>query len=400
MAGPFLTRDTEVLAGIESTYGVDPTLAGTDAFAHKVLSSGYPFKRVISRFDRDQDRSPGGADIITTHKGREHSEWNIDCDVVPSGNAATPTLPDIHPFLLGLFGSHAIGTAHTTTDTGSAGTSIVLAAGGGNASGIPTGGGCLIACDVSTAAGVEVRYVVSRSTDTLTIDRAFTTDPAAGRAVYVGTTYTLLQSAQKSLRIAGYMGAGNNVRYAAPGCIVQKGTLSMSAASDTPVAGLAFSGMGKAVVAHTLSRPTMTTAGVPLIPTTSKVWIGASALAKAVSMELSLTNTLALRQNDLSSLEPTGVKGTEKGSRYDHMFKLDCILESGTVEGYYSGHPTLTAYDVIVQLGVAPGAMVAWRMRNWIPDVPQGDIEGEVALNMAGRCYGSVGDDSVVLTVF
>ena len=400
MAGPFLTRDTELLFKTESTWGTDPTLAGTDALAHKVVA-GFGFNRVVARFDRDQDRAPGVADILSTHKGREHSTWDLECDVVPSGNASTPTAPDIDPVLYSLFGSRATATAHTTTTAGSAGTSIVLTGGGGAASGIPTGGGVLIACDVSAAVGVEVRFVVSRSTDTLTIDRAFTTDPASGRAVYVGTTYTLLQTATVSSYIKGFMGAGNNMRYAVPGAITQSGTLSINGASDTPVAGWSFSGLGAAITTHSLSRPTMTTAGVPLIPTASKVWIGSSAAAKIVNAELALKNILDLRMNDLGSLMPTGVKRTGNSSRYDHTMKLDILLEDGgAIEGYYSGSANLTAYDVIVQLGVAPGAMLAWRARNWIPDAPLGDVDNEVAINAAGRCYGTAGDDSVVLTVF
>jgi hypothetical protein len=399
MAGPFLSRDTELLIKAESAWGTDPTPAGTDAFVHKVLA-GFGFTKVIARFDRDKDRSPLVADVLTAHKGREHSTFQVDCDVVPSGNASTPTAPDIDPLLYSLFGAHSTLTAHTTTAAGSAGTSIVLTTGGGAASGIPVGGGCLIACDVSTAVGVEVRYVVSRTTDTLTIDRAFTTDPAAGRAVYVGTTYTLTQTATISAYIKAYMGGGDNARYAVPGAIVQSGVLSINGAQDTPVAGFSFSGLGSAVTTHTLTRPTMTTAGVPLIPTASKVWIGASAAAKIVNAELAVKNILDLRMNDIGSLAPVGVKRTANGSRYDNQMKLDILLESGTIEGYYTNNASLTAYDVIVQLGVAPGAMVAWRCRNWIPDTPLGDVDGEVAINAAGRCYGSSGDDSVVLTVF
>ncbi len=60
MAGPFLTRDSELLVKVESAWGTDPTLAGTDAFAHKVLA-GFGFGRVQARFDRDKDRAPAVA---------------------------------------------------------------------------------------------------------------------------------------------------------------------------------------------------------------------------------------------------------------------------------------------------------------------------------------------------
>lgn len=397
-----LTRDTTLLAGLESTWGVDPVLSGADAFDHKVLT-GVGFERNIARYNRTDDRSPAVADILSTQRGRESTAVEVAADLVPSGNSITPTAPDIDPFFHALFGARSTLTAHTTTDAGSAGTSLVLAPGGGAASGIPTGGGCLIACDVSALVGVEVRYVVSRTVDTVTLNRAFTSDPAAGRAVYVGTTYRLDQAATNSLWLSAFSGAGNYLRYAVPGTVIQSGGITINGAQDTPVVGVTFSGMGAAAVAHTLDYPTLVTSGLPLIPQTSKIWISGDGSARVVNATLNITNTLELRMNAINSITAVGVKRTANGGRYAHTMGLDIIYEpsgGAVVRDMYLNHPLLQAYDVIVQLGTMPGDMAAWYCPHWVPDVPAGSTDGEMSFNSTGPCYGVVGDDSVFLTIF
>lgn len=389
---PFLLRDYELAAKIESAYGTDPTIAAADFFKH---TTQLAFERVQSRYDRDQDRDKDQADVITTHRGRESSTWKMGCDLIPSGAAITPTPPDVDPFMVGMFGNSHTGSAHTTTDTGSTGVTLNLTTGGGAASGIPTGGGVLIACDVSSVVGVEVRFVVSRAGDVVTLDRAFTADPATGRAVYVGTTYQLTEANSKTLRIQEWLD-GNNFRHAIPGAAVQNMTLDSNWAQDNPVAKLSFEGVGGAITTHSTSRPTPTTAGVPLIPTEGKVWVG-STLVRPVNIQLKMNNGLENRANTSASLVPTGVKRTANNSRYNHTQQLDLLLETGAIEGYFDNASSLTAYDVIVQLGVSVGSIVAWRTRKFIPDAKTQDTDGEVGLSLMGRCYGSSGDDSVYL---
>ena len=53
---------------------------------------------------------------------------------------------------------------------------------------------------------------------------------------------------------------------------------------------------------------------------------------------------------------------------------------------------------MLVQLGVSPGSIVAWRTPKFIPDAEVGDIADEVALDLSGRCYGVNGDDELYLS--
>jgi hypothetical protein len=98
-------------------------------------------------------------------------------------------------------------------------------------------------------------------------------------------------------------------------------------------------------------------------------------------------NAAELRQNESCSLLPSGLKRTGNGSNIVVTQNLDMLLLSGTVEGYFDAQFALTAYDVIVQNGVLPGKIVAWRTPKFIPAVPTGDQDGEVSVQMSGRAY-------------
>lgn len=386
MAGPFRSIDFELFSQLEAAYGVSPgALAGADAFK---CFAKVPFEQMIQRYDRARDQG-NGASILSFQVGRKKSKWSVDGDVIPSGNAATPIAPDMDDFYKAHTGEKFTCTAHTTTAAGSAGVTLNLAGGGGAASGIRTGGGDIIVVDVDATNGKEARQVISRAVDVVTVDRAFTANPAAGRNVYVGTTYRLLYSSAFSLFLWEFL-AGDNCRHAGGGCIVQNLGIDIDASSGAPVAGVKFSGEGKIFAAQTAtSRPNPTTAGEPLLPTEGKVFIGASGKLCVVKAGLQSNNGQMLRETESCSLEPTGVKRTgNEGGRYKVDQTLDMLWTSGLVEGYYDNQMALTAYDVIVQLGVNPGNMVVWRTPKFVPEVPIVDAGGEVAISMKGKCYG------------
>lgn len=395
MPGPFRSIDFELFAQLEATYGTSPgALAATDAFKCHAKN---PFKRNIARYDRDKDQG-NQASVLSYQLGKSSVDWAIEGDIIPSGNAATPTKPDMDMFYEAHFGSKHKGTAHTTLAAGSTTTVLNFTAGGGAATGVQVGD--LIAVDVSAAFGVEVRQVTIVATDTITVDRALSAAPAAARAVYMGTTYRLSFAALKSLHLWGYL-SGDNFRHKAGGCDVRQLDLNCDFTSTTPVATVNVSGGGLAVVTHATARPTPTTIGEPLLPPIGKVWIGA-ALYCVCKASLSSNNGIEQRMSESCSLVPTGLKRTGNGGRYAVTQELDLLLLTGTIEGYYDGETTLTAYDCITQLGIAPGAMVAWRTPKFVPNpVDTPDVDGEVALALSGKCYGlSAVDTEVSFAVF
>lgn len=395
-----LEREQEVAVQEESTYGTDPgAVVAGDFFKAQLAPDAVG--RQIARYDRDQDRDYQQASVLSTQKGRESATVAIAGDLIPSGNGATPTPPDISALIKANMGSLRTATAHTTTDTGSAGVSLVLVTGGGAASGLAAGD--LFAVDVDGAGAYEVRQVVSIATDTITMDRALSTDPPTGRTVKVGTTYELLNTALLSLYLKRFL-AGETVRKAVPGVILPDMEISIDFAQDTPIGKMSFSGRGKAELAHTDTRPTPTTAGQPLAPASSKVWFEAGVTPKefciAGPASLKINNGLELDEGESCSLQPTRVKRTGNASRYMVEMALQLFATTGDKDSIavYDAIQAFTYQDVLVQLGKTPGAIVAWRCPKFLADPTMTGIAGEVGLNLGGgRCYGTVGDDEVRL---
>ena len=175
----------------------------------------------------------------------------MEGDIIPASVAATPTAPDMDPFFEAHLGNKVAATGHTITGIGSTGTSLVLGGGGGATSGIPTTGGVLIAVDVDAANGIEVRFVVSRATDTVTLDRALSANPASDTATSMcpvqRTEFSV--SALKTLHLWGYLD-GDNFRQKAGGCVPRQMQLACDFTPETPVGTCTFSGEGTDRAAH------------------------------------------------------------------------------------------------------------------------------------------------------
>lgn len=323
--------------------------------------------------------------------GRQRCAVSIDVDAIPSGTGITP--PDIDLLLVNALGTKHTCTADTTTDSGSSGTALELTAGGGAASGILAGD--LIGIDVDATYGVEVRRVVSISTDAVVLDSALSTDPAISRDVYVGTTYKFLFSSLGSLYLHQFI---SGVKHAVPGLILPEYEVSVAYNSDTPVVKQVFSGMGKQEVTHTESRPTPTTAGDPLIPTKGYGFVGADRYC-IVSASLKTNNGRALRENESCSLQSTGVKFTENSGYVNAEQELHMLLSTGDVDtsAVYNAAKNATAspLSVIVQNGITPGKIMAWCTPTFIPDAERVELDGEMGVKLAGRAIGSNGDDDV-----
>jgi len=395
VAGPFPVQEWELFSQREGTFNTSPgALAGVDAFKS---TTKHPFKKVISRLDRDKD-SGNNNSVFSTQLGKKNGTWDISGSLTPSGNAVTPTEPDMKDLFWAHFGSEHKATANTTLAAGSSTTVLNFATGGVVASGTQVGD--LIMVDVDATNGMEVRQVTVIATDAVTVDRALSAAPAVGRVVTTGTTYRFLYSSLNTLHLWQFL-MGDNFRHKMGGAMANAFGLNIDFSGRTPVAEVTFSGEGVADLAQTATaRPTPTTAGEPLIPTEGKVFIGASGKLCLCKASISSDNALELRQNESCTLDPTGVKRTGNGGRYNVTQTLDMLLRSGTVEGYYDAADTLAAYDVLVQQGVTAGKTVAWRTPKWICDVEPGEQDGEVSLMMSGKAYALTVADSELSLAF
>jgi hypothetical protein len=396
-----LEREHEMAVQEETTYGTDPGAVGaTNFFKHQ--SDVGAVERVIARYDRDMDRDFGQASVLSTQKGRESTKISIKGDVIPAGVTGTPTNPDMNALFRAIFGTSHKATAHTTTGAGSSGTSLVLTGGGFAAAGFQDGD--MLACDTDgTGNAYEVRQIVSHVTDTITLDRAFTTNPTTGRTVKAGTTYTLLNTAAISLHLKRFLG-GSTLKYKVPGVILTDMDMKADSAKKTPTFDLSFSGAGMAETTLADTRPTPTTVGLPLTPQVSQVWFGAGVsptkLFSAGVIGLKVNNGLDLRENESRSTQPTGPKRTANNARYKVEMSLGMLLTTGTEDtsAIYAALQSFTAQDVLVQIGNLPGYMVAWRCPNWVADPKLTARDGEFGLDISGgRAYGVAGDDEVRL---
>ncbi len=396
----FLEREHEISAQEEVTYATDPGAAAAgDSFKHQTGLDAV--KRVIARYDRDKDRDYQQASVLSTQKGRESTTVKISGDLIPSGNATTPTVPDMDKLYKAIFGSLHTATAHTTTAAGSSGVTLNLATGGGAASGSQIGD--LIAIDVDAANGYEVRQIVNLAGDVVTMDRKLTADPAAGRTVKVGTTFKLSNTTLISLYLKRWIG-GAGYRLAVPGVVLSDMQISVDTAAATPVAKVAFTGKGSAELVHAEARPTFTFLGAPLVPEKTVVWFDAGATPRKLYLagpaQLKVDNGMDLRDSESRSLNPTGTMRTGNGSRYNVDLSLGMLLTTGDEDtaAVYASLQSLGSLDVLVQFGKTAGSIVAFRCPKWIPEGSLGAREGEAAITLGGgRVYGTAGDDEVVL---
>ena len=373
----------------EATYGTSPgALAGADAFRSRTASL---FSQVVERRDRDMD-GDGLHSVLSTQLGRTSGEFDTgECDVVPSGNAATPTAPDMDLFFKAHMGSRSAATAHTTLTSGSTTTLLKFTAGGVASSGVAVGQ--LIAVEV-TVGVYEVRQVTLIATDDVTVHLALSGAPATGRAVKTGVTYSINGSVLGSLFLWEFLGAGNNFRQSMGGAIPQEMKLACDFTQSTPVQSCQFSGAGKIPDSQTTTTyPTPTTAGLPLVPTDSKVWVGANTHC-ITKYSLTSNNGATTRNMESCSLQPTGVVRTENNGRWDVQLELSFIEHDTNTEAYFHAAKALTpGRDVLLQIGSTVGSSMAIRCPNWIPDAKDGEESGLSSLDFSGRCYGTTGSD-------
>lgn len=390
MAGPFLSRDNVHFVQLEAVWATSPgALQATDAFRSRTR---YPFKRNKARLDRDQDADQNQASVITTQGGRESADFSYSGDLIPAGVAATPTNCNMDPFFEAHFGSKHKATAHTTLAAGSTATVLNFTAGGAAASGVQVGD--IIVVDVDATFLLEARQVITVAADVITLHAALSAAPAAARNVYLGTTYRLSEAALKSVHLWNYQD-GDNFRHKVGGGVVQQVTVACDFTGQTPIATVVVSGPGEKIQTQATAMPTQTTTGQPLLPANSLAFFAGvrTCITKA---GFDSNNGIELRSNESCALFPTAVKRTANQGRYMVNASVSALLTTGAIEGYFDAANALTAYDLTVQLGATPGKIVVWRVKKFIPDAAVAEQDSEVSIDLAGRAYGTVGDDEIV----
>jgi hypothetical protein len=396
MAGPFNESDYELFVKTESSYG---DAAATPSAGDAVRTrTRFPFKREKARLYRDQDMD-GTSSVASVAGGREHGTWEIPAALTPSGVSATPTAPDLGEVFKAWFGVEDVGVGHSTLTTGSTTTVLQGTAGAVAALGLVVGDFVGVQAPAATPTlGVEVRQVTSITTDAITVDRALTSAPLTGRALYGCVTYKLSRSVINSLALFSYLN-GDNAEEKLTGAICSDMKIDYDAGSDTPELTLTFSGMGKKVEPFTHTKPTGTFAGENLIPPAVYAYFGTDKHC-ILNFSLNANNALDLRNNESCTLNPSGTKRTGNNGKYNVEFDVAMMLTTGTVEGYYDAADDLTKYDVLVQCGTELGKGFAFRLPAYCPDADRGIEDGEVSLELSGRALGTGVADTEITCCF
>lgn len=391
----FLLRENELAVAKEVTYGTRPAAPAAGDF-FKQTSSHVSIVGVVNDQARDRDRGQFQDASVYDHElGRRMSNVSIETDLIPSGVVGSPTAPDIDLLLEAAIGSKATAAAHTTTVAGSSTTAVNLALGGVAAAGFVVGS--MIGVDVSAAAGIEVRQIVSIATDVVTVDRALSAAPASGRSVYGGTTYRLSEATLTSLYL-WLFGSGTGYRYAVPGIGLSEMDFSIGFGDAVPIGKFRFTGGGKFEIAHTDARPTPTTAGVPLAPALGSIWMGATKNC-LMSLNLNVKNGIELRNTESCDLQPTGLKRTGNNARYHIEHTAEFYLTDTRITTYNAAMDR-TAIDALVQIGNTAGRIFAYRLPAWKPRPERTELDGEVGLRLTGRAYAATAKDTEVTVAF
>jgi hypothetical protein len=392
----YLLRNDELAVNEEVTYGTSPgNPAGADYFKH--TSAHVNITPDTEEAWRDRDRDGNQASVLENYTGRASRQVKIECDLVPSGVSGTPTAPDADLLFKNAIGSRVTRTAHTTLTAASTTTLLNFTAwrrrGVGHGGRRPDRRRRLGRLRRRGAARREHRDRRRH------VDRALSAAPASGRSVYVGTKFTPSEADLASLHL--WLFNINQLRYEVPGLVLNEFGIACNFADGVP--------MVKAASPASRSRKSRTPSPARrrsprARPSCRASGRSGSARSSTRSSTAAITfkNGKDLRNNESDALAPSAVKRTGNGSRYTCEQTIQLLATEGAsgTQQFFDGGKTRTAIDSIVQLGVAPGRMVAWTTRNWRPRGERTEIDGEVGFRLTGRALGTAGDDEINLTIF
>lgn len=284
---PSLVRKSSVACKAETSYGVNPTLAGTNMFEFVDCTLDYDEEYLRSERIRNSKSQFEGVLGSETVAG--------DVTVELHGVVTNGQPPETDPMWQGVFGTYRTNTTATTSTSGNTTTQITVTAGTGyNAGDIvmvdPSAGG---------SGAYEVVFITTKASATqLNVTPYLTTSAPGTRTVYGGRQYLLnagtgaTGDALPSL-FFGYW-RGDVTSYGFGGCKIA--SLAIDFTAGQPVRPR-FSIQGQAVATLTSSSNTMT----GYAPQTAQMMIarymdiklsGAVTNTPLVSLSLNITNDL------------------------------------------------------------------------------------------------------------
>ena len=379
-------KRTQYFGGLETSFGVPPTIAATHAI--RVINAkldGDPKNRV---FSPEKKNGPGR---YARFDRRETAAFSLEALLRPSGTLNT--LPECSGFLEAAFGAKNNITLATTVN-------VTTAVGGATLASV-TGlvaktTGVAITCPDGK---VRLRRVTSIASNAVTWapDLPSGQQPANGAAVKGVNCYYLTAANAKSIWLAEYNFQADFTAGLAElmnGGMVDRLSMSFDAVDEPR---FSISGPGKTRTAAASHPGAFTQVGTnPPSALTSELLIGANAMKyKKVGVEI--TNGLQLRMDEINATAAT--EGYRMGDR-DISVGFDVDHENGDKTYLYDLAIAGTNAGLFKQTGFTSGKIIALYAPNveWrAPTVDVGD--GPVSLPMKGMAIETVEDanDELVL---
>lgn len=336
-----------------------------------------------------QERSPlrGDGRMTPPRNGRKAGSASLTMRLrglsrenMTDASTPTSTQQELSPFLSMLMGAEGTANTGSALGVGSSGDSLVLSSGAGVAV-----GSAILVADGGDDGKLVARHVVSKATNTLTLDRALDGTPSGSVAASASWAMAYSNTEHKHVFI-DYETEADRVRLF--GCL-GSGSLDFGedgAQSKLSVQLAATSWDTPAKAEPTFSAPAT---GAEILSLDAVVWVGGQ---KYTALKGSLDFGLeVVEQKALTS--PNGLAGrrvTKKAPKLSLQLYFDADLLE-TLQGDASTH------DVAVQLGRELGACVYIRMPAASCQAKRSIVQGQFALDIvATACRSSEASDLFV----
>jgi hypothetical protein len=387
---PFIGRLEQVYVKTEgqSTYGVSPTLASTDAVRHLDLDLTYNALARTNAMDKlstpDQQRrishrTAAGFDF------KQIAMW-------PSG--VLGTIPETDVLLTNGFGAkQAITPLSTTVTAGTtpSTTQMTLAA----VTGLVANRSWVL-INIASLGTNHPRLVTAIATNLITVSPALPTAPATSDTVKSGVDYYPATNPASAFTVASYipqLAGSSSALYSREinGCVVDKMGFMFDGNND---AMMSFSGPGK-----TQTKPAQTQPGAFTVPATvpppgilGNLRVGASAYPM-LKAKIEVVNNMVVRNAEYGV--STASSFYRKGRRTVTV-QIDAYVEDPTA--IYDNAVTAAGLSVLIQAGTTAGSLWALLLPKVEFDVPNTpDGENELIWSFKGTALGVNGNDEIYL---
>lgn len=363
-------RQGRIYGKKESSYGVDPTLAATNAIRHIDLGFAWnPFNRVTSA---EKKVSPGAA---TRFDRLQAASWELrDALLRPSG--ALNTLPEVDPVLEAAFGSLTNVTLSATVQAAPSPTVNTFTL--DSVAGLAVGDAVLVT--VTGQSGPYVRVISAINTAEIVVEPDLPAAPTSGDAVKGCVTYKLTTALAVSLHLAHFNATGQNRCMRGAGVDRLRLAFDQNEEPHLSAAGPAKDQITTGHADMPSDPSTFTTVGGnPPSGLVGDLWIGNGTYLHK-SLQVEITNGLAVRDSEY------GVNAASelyRRGRREVSLSLEAWAE--TAATLYDLAEAGTTPQLLHQTGRTEGNIVALFAQAFDVMVPtQDDPDEEVGWSFSG----------------